>query len=134
MAIYDHYTVLRSRIVHQCLVTANAVVSLYVDDDTSVAADPGVASEQTTGTSSIISALAVTPTTFKREWDAKAYFGGDIFDNDALQGDASNNPVEQSYFVLSVTALSGAVPTTLNFQTVIEYDVVFDELKTIASS
>jgi hypothetical protein len=133
MLIYDHYTVVASRVEHQVLTSLNANVVLYIDDDTSLAADGGHASEQPTGQSVLVSSLATVPTIFKRSWDAKSYFGGNIFDNDNLQGTSAANPVEQSYFVLMMQPLTAAA-ATVNFATIIEYDVVFDELKTIVGS
>lgn len=135
MAIYDHYTVFRSRIKVEFVASGNtALVVLYIDDDTSIATSSEQAAEQVTAQHKVSLTTAARPTVFTRTWDAKEFFGGDIFDNDNLQGTAAANPTEQSYFILLWSALDTGVSAGGYINVTIEYDAVFDELKTQSQS
>ncbi len=134
-AIYDHYTVFKSEIVYEFIVkTADQMVGTYIDDDASITNDPVLCGELPTGSSNLLSVLAAKPLTIRKTWDAKAYFGGDIFDNDVLQGSASANPTEQSYYVVVTQPFDGTSSTTLYMNVCIKYHAVWDELKNISSS
>lgn len=134
MAIYDHFTVMRSRIVVEGFVTVNSIVTLLVDDDGSVSTVMATAEEQPTAQHRTVASGATTPFRLTSEWDAVEYFGGDILDNDNLQGTAAADPVEQSLYVIQLQALDGATTTTLSWNVQIEYEVVFDELRTMTTS
>lgn len=132
-AIYDHYTVFSSHMKAEFVVDAgNVVWSMYMSDDTTLASG-STAGEQAGSKTGILTSKAVRPQVVQLTWDAKKFFGGDVFDNDNLQGNAAANPTEQSYFQLTFTDFAG---TSLNvlLNVVIEYDVVWDEVRTIASS
>ncbi len=132
--IYDHYTVFRSWCTYR-IVTTNVpcLVSHYIEDDTTVSTGTQSA-EMSTAALTSHSNLAVKPTVLTRTWNAKEFFGGDIFDNDSLSGTASANPVEQSYFTLSIAPVDGV--TNISYSVVVEvhYETVWDELRTIAQS
>jgi len=133
-AIYDHYTVLRSRIVVELLPdTIPYNVVLYVDDDTSIASFGGAAEQPSSTPIHAVLPQSAKPLRLTRSWDANAYFGGDILDNDNLQGTASANPTEQSYFTLVGLTTTGA-SGSMSFSVRIEYEAVWDELKTQAQS
>jgi hypothetical protein len=129
-AIYDHYTVMSSRIKFTLLALTGSglVASLYVEDDTSTTSFVPQSAEQGTGIS-LMQVLTTPAKSFSLTWDAKQYFGGDILDNDNLQGTVTGNPAEQSYFTLSVSDLTG-IAWSYYFTVEIEYDAIWDELKT----
>lgn len=138
MAIYDHYTVLRSRFKITPGVSgdqpyANTGV-VYIDDDVSVVSNLSQAIEMKTASKPRMwIPLAGSPPTIYKSWDAVSTFGPNPQAQDSLQGTASANPSEQSYFTY---VHQDAGSQNLSFQCIvqIEYDVVWDELKTIAQS
>jgi hypothetical protein len=135
MAIYDHYTVFRSDIELRLVVTSNPSLSvLYIDDDTSTASLTEQAAEQPSAVKVITPVTMARPSVLRKRWDAKSYFGGDIYDNDALQGTASANPTEQSYFTFVHGALDTGVNSAVFVNFTITYQAVFDELRTISQS
>ncbi len=133
-AIYNHYTVFRSWCTYRVVVTSvPCLVSHYIEDDTSVSTGSQSA-EMSSAVVTTHSNLAVKPTLLTRMWNAKEYFGGDIFDNDDLQGSASANPAEQMYFTFNVTAIDGVSTPSYSVLVEIHYEAVWDELKTISQS
>ncbi len=137
-AIYDHYTVFRSKMrVEFFLKTASPDTMMYagyVDDDTSIAGTVVQAAEQVGAKHGYATSLAVKPYVIELIWDAKKYFGGDIFDNDDLAGGTTSNPAEQSYFTLFFQSTNAALSGTVQALVSIEYETVWDELKTSAQS
>jgi hypothetical protein len=132
-AMYDHYTVFRSHLTLEVLPTsADMKVALYIDDDTSTTATVEAAGEMPTGTSTILSHLTVRPRVFRLTWDGKKTFGGDLYDNDNLQGNSGANPSEQSYFTLKSRPLDQVTDTSILFKAQIIYEAVWDELVTQA--
>lgn len=132
--IYDHYTVFKSRFKYTFLTDTDANVVAYIDDDTSGAGTISAALQQPSSKFAVVPALRVDPTTVSLDWDAKQYFGGNIFDNDDLQGSASANPVEQSYFTVIFKAQNSSSTCILRGIVQVEYWVVWDELKTVTVS
>lgn len=137
MALYNHYTVIRSRIsvklVGQSAFTSPYFVSLYVDDDTTTATDALLASERV-GSSWAAATPAVSPfPVLNASWDARKFFGPNPQDQAELRGTVSANPTEQSYFVVQAYDPSGS-SSTLQLFVRIEFDVIFDELTTIGPS
>lgn len=134
MGIYNHYHVMKSRIKITALPnstnTSPWLACIYVDDDTSIVSSFEQALEQK-ATSKAVTWLpaASNPMPMYLSWDAKKYFGPSPQTNPELQGTAATNPTEKSYFtfVAQDTALSTSAYTVL---IEIEYDVIFDELKT----
>jgi len=137
MAIYDHYTVFRSRIrieVSQPVAGSDSgMVVLYINDGGTLATTAEQAAEQVNSLHKMVLVGSTRPTILNMMWDAKKFFGGDVFDNDTLQGSASANPTEQSNFVLAFQANAAANVFGAYFVT-LEYEAVFDELKSIAQS
>jgi len=136
MAIYNHYNVVRSRIkVTPTSATAYPVMCVvYVDDDTTTGttADTPLALQRPGARRSWLgSSIGKDPTVY-HNWDAVKHFGGNVQSNDDLQGNAGANPVEQMYYVCHFK--TDTVSTTVNFWVEIEYDVIWDELKSMTAS
>ncbi len=131
-AIYDHYTVFRSRIELSFSTDTDSFVSLYVDDDTTHTATVEASAEQPTGSETLCLSLNNKPMRLTSTWDGKAYFGGDLFDNDQLQGTAAANPAEASFYVISWQSANQTNSSALTWTATIYYDAVWDELKTQA--
>lgn len=136
MALYDHYTVLRSRIkaVFSHSANVNMVYSIYIDDDTSTVANAVDASCRPGAKWTMVNpSLGTMPVVLYSKWDAAATFGPNPQAQDSLQGNATSNPTEQSYYVLQCfDGAGGANAGSLMVE--IEYDVVWDEWVTAASS
>lgn len=133
--IYDHYTVMRSRIRVQVLGSPNYLASLFINDDVGVPSGLILGGEFPSNAKPVLSPPnTVRPLTLTRSWDAKFYFGGDIFDNDNLQGTVAANPTEQSYYTFMCRAADGSSTLNITLQVDIEYDAVWDELKSLATS
>jgi hypothetical protein len=138
MAMYNHYTVLNSK-ARFTFQPASAIfnsIAGYIEDDTSTTpANVLAAAEQSTGKYLILGATAdFTNNHMTLEWDAKQAFGGDILDNDNLQGTSAANPTEQQYFTIVLQDPEFAAVTATVFTVVIEYDTIFEELKNLDSS
>jgi len=69
------------------------------------------------------------PMVLKKRWDAKAAFGGNIMDNDNLQGDVTMNPPEYQAYIVYLGVPNGAPNVDISGMVTIYYDVVWDELK-----
>lgn len=134
-ALYDHYTVFRSTITFRIALIqgGGASAALYVDDDTTTAAFAPQAAEQGTGTLNLVPYPTYKPVVLSKTWNAKEYFGGDIFDNDALSGSSAANPLEQSYFTLVLGSFDN-LQFQYNLTVQIVYEAVWDELKTVGLS
>jgi len=133
-AIYDHYTVVKSKakftVVPNAQNTVPIRVACFVDDDTSVATSLDAASEMAGGSIQIFPpSTGISPIVFYKDWSARSTFGGDPLANDNLQGTSSSDPVEQSTFALQSDVPSLA-SITLSVTVEIIYYAIWDELKT----
>lgn len=134
MAIYDHYTVVKSKITVKLVLTTTTATSpsyvcLHTDDDSSGPSTFLACCEQSSAISKVIPQNCTDPIYLTATWDARKYFGGDPLSNDNLQGSASASPTEQS--VYHITFQTGAAGTvTASALVEIEYTAVYDELKT----
>lgn len=138
-AIYNHYTVIGSRIkvtaTPSAVYAVGANLAIYINDDTTYSGLSNInnAQEQHSGKFRFSAAGANQPVVMYSKWSAKKTFGGSVLGNDLLQGTYNANPTEASYYQIMVYPLDGGVQTWyLNVE--IEYLAVWDELKDIASS
>lgn len=136
LALYDHYTVLRSRIKLTIFnfTTEPSRVNIYLNDDATVTpTDMNSRMEQSSARNIIVSKEG-GPVVLYLSWDAYKTFGGSILGNDNLQGTSGADPVELSLYTITAqnTALTSA--TSVGIQAEIVFDVVFDELKDIQGS
>lgn len=138
--IYRHYTVLTSRIkvtlTHVASDTYNLPVrwAVWKNDNGSAGAIGIDTIWETSQVSSRVLAHAATSAQVARmNWSAKKTFGGDILDNDELQGSLATNPAEQTTYVVTIQSLSGNDSTV--YATIeIEYDAIWDELQNLVAS
>lgn len=137
-ALYDHYTVLKSKM--KCTVVGHPNAALLFglgqDDDTTIAAPNSYTMWERPGfqVKSVNAAVEPSDTFLWSSWDAKKVYGGDPQSDPELQGTATSNPTEQTYYI---AYFDGGV--TLGSQTVtilaeIWYEVVWDEFVSMASS
>lgn len=138
-AIYNHYTVIASRIrIRATTASTQSVpvnVACFINDDTSVTGGFLAALEQPSSQSQFLQVNAgAAPAELYLSWSAKATFGGSILGNDNLQGGSGNNPSEQSYFTIMTGPSDSTTATITYFLVEIEYVAVWDELKDFASN
>lgn len=138
-ALYNHYTVIGSRIdvkfVPSSSFDGGLAVGGYINDDTTVT--PGsfpAIIEQSLAKYSYLNYNSAVPPKITLNWSAKKYFGGSILANDLLQGQAGTNPNEQSYFTLFMQPLNGASTISIFCEVVITYIAIWKELKDIPQS
>lgn len=137
MALYDHYTVIGSKI--HVRVTPQAAnedsfrVGIYLNDDTTNLTNMSTVAEQSSGDIRLVPANSNNVYTFTKYWSAKKTFGGAVLANDNLQGDVLNSPQEQTFYTILLGATS-ALDVTAVVEVSIEYIAVWDELKDVAAS
>jgi len=138
-ALYNHYTVLKSRIKAQiCYPTVagvnSVVASLYMDDDNTPKADALQAAEMPFAQSSQWKPSTDMGPTLYCTFDAAKVYGGNPASNDNLHGTVASNPNEVSQFFVQTwdNSLSGA--TAVQIFVKMEFDVLWDELTTIPVS
>lgn len=138
-AIYNHYTVLKSKITVYMINTAstNAFGGLYIEDDTTITPTRSDSMcEQNSSAFRMISSVgqATNPVVFTKSWDAVQAFGPNPLANDNLQGSSAANPTEQQYYTVFTGDIAASAVTSVNLLVVIEYETVWDELKNIVGS
>lgn len=137
-AIYNHFTVLSSFIEVQVLgqpTNHNQLMyGVYIDDDTTTVSSATSLMSRPGAVFKICDSTVETPKPIRLGWSAAKTFGNPTpWTDPELQGSASADPVEQSHFTI------GLADTTLQNATYlvsvkITYNVMWDELKTIAVS
>lgn len=132
--LYDQYFVFSSRLTLEVIPNANCSMAMYIDDETNPALSVQNAAEQETGSFHLVPATLARPYKITKSWNARDFFGGDVFDNQQLLGTNAANPTEQSYYTLLFQSADGT--TTQNLQTFvqIEYVTVWTELRQIGAS
>lgn len=136
-AVYDHYTVIGSRIILRVLKSDNTqyptTVGIFVNDDSTVTPSITGLLEHPSSVHTIVG-NSDQRATLIRNWSAKKTFGGTVLSNDNLQGSPTADPTEQSVFTIFIDSTSSAQQTSVTMDITIEYIAVWDELKDIASS
>lgn len=134
-AMYNHYTVLKSTM--KATVVANTtgatIFSLGQDDDTTINAANSYTIWERPGYQTKVVNAPVNPenTSLWSKWDAKKVFGADPQSDPALQGSATANPTEQTFYVIYFDTTPSTYVTVL---VEIWYDVVWDEYVSMVSS
>jgi len=138
VALYNHYTVIGSKITAKFVPTSSTSVPQHVginlnDDTTSIANFVDVAEQ----TQSRIKAIAYTPekpATLSCKYSAKKMYGGSVLANADLRCTGTSDPSEQAYFVLYTAPLDGAATVGAYIVVTVEYIVVWREIKDVAGS
>lgn len=134
-AMYNHYTVLKSTM--KATVVANTtgatIFSLGQDDDATINAATSYTIWERPGFQTKVVNAPVNPenTFLWSKWDAKKVFGADPQSDPSLQGSATSNPTEQTFYVLYFDATPSTYVTVL---VEIWYDVVWDEYVSMVAS
>lgn len=137
-AIYNHYTVVSSKITYKLAIDASSVadactVGCYIEDDStgSITIHTAVL-EQPSSVNRLLTREG-GPVTLTKSWNARQAFGGNTLDNDELKGSVSANPVEQQHYELFVYNVPLDYPT-VRVQAEIVYTAVWRELKPMSTS
>lgn len=137
-AMYDHYTVLSSKMKATVVahIDAALIYSLGQDDDTTINAATSSTIWERPGFQTKVVNTAVEPSNniLWSSWDAKKVFGGDPQSTDSLQGSASANPTEQTYYVIYLDGASTMASSQVTVLVEIWYDVVWDEFVSMVQS
>jgi len=129
--IYNHYIVLSSRLVMELVCTTDVpfTAGVYIDDDSTPARTELQTVMENQSANYKTSRGNAEPIVIKKKWDAKAAFGGNIFDNDSLQGDVASNPIETQAYICFCGEPNSTTTYTVTGTVTIYYDTVWDELK-----
>jgi len=134
-SIYNHYHVVASRIKVTCIRTgtsANALVSLYIDDDTTISAtNAETMAERPGGRMISCWPAAGNIKSVYHSYNAQAMFGGEAFGNDSLQGTVSANPTEGAFYTIGFNTNTSS---TVDVLVEITYKVIWSELKSLPGS
>lgn len=144
--VYNNYTVMNARMILRVTQTGQtgsvpAAVGIYIEDDTTITPTTlGGLCEQPSSIYLMLPAMPATNVAIRQEmlfknWNAKTVYGGDIRDNDNLQGSTAANPTTTQYFTVFVApsvAPSAAIDYTFTLE--VEYTAVWDNLKAQAAN
>lgn len=138
MTIYNHYTVIASR-ARVTFGPGNTnqetqICGVHLDDDANPGTVTGVDMAMRPGAIVRLFNPDANAPVIKHSWNAKRTFAGNPLSKSELSGDVSNNPTEQSYYIIWVYNTATATTQDVELMIQIEYDVVFHELKTVAFS
>lgn len=136
-AIYDHYTVIGSKITFKISNRSgntNSIVALYLNDDTAVTPTLTSIVETTSSRYKQISAGNLDLHTFGNKWSAKKMFGGSVIANTSLQGTTTGNPSEQTHYQILVYPTDLSSSNVFDCSVLIEYIAVWAELRDIGGS
>jgi len=138
-AIYDHYTVIGSKItakvMHKTSAGVPMTVAVFLNDDSAISGS--ILSSMKEQNKSNYIQLAAADNNIRKiglNYSTKKTFGGSILGNDNLQGTISSNPTETSFFTFVAQCTDGVSSSTLVLDVMIEFIVVWDELRDIGGS
>lgn len=137
-AIYNHFTVIGSKISVTFTTDANTSFSTIVgiaknDDPTVTPATSANLCELSDTVHAVLRGSLYGQKQLTQSFSAKGTFGGSVLANDDLQGSASADPLEQTFYTIFVQNPL-LESSTVEVHIVIEYTAVWDELKDLASS
>lgn len=138
-ALYNHFTVIKSKMTVRAVpvddpvagAAAPLMLSLFVDDDTT-SLGTTLSNRERTGAQikMLLPGQQQSPSVVY--FNAQKMFGGNVMDNDELQGTVASDPAEEAIFFAYFSSgdPSGQVKVFID----IEYTAVWDELKSLPES
>lgn len=133
-AIYNHYVVFKSTFLVEFITSHPVCAATYLDDDATVVPTLRNALSQPTGKGGLFPVPTTGAHKLSLVWDAKKFFGGDIFDNNNLKGYLTSDPNEQTFFVFLFNDPGAVITTTAQVRFRVIYEAVWMELRSIADS
>ena len=135
--IYNHYCVVKSRLIVRCSTQTGTAVpitaQLFVNDDTSGTTTID-SSEQPSAVNFVIPPGGAQTVTRWIDWDAVKTFGPNPMANNYLEGFATANPTELSYLQMNFVALDGSTTVTLSVQCELVQIAIWSEIKDVSIS
>lgn len=140
-ALYDHYTVIGSKIklkiMSDSVVQGGSQVGIFINDDITVTQTlaSGSLLENSSAHNVLIPAGSSGFYTKELYWSAPKAFRmkGSLVSASQFQGTSTSDPAEAQFFSIAMRGVGGA-STIVNFQVEIEFIAVWTELKDIAGS
>lgn len=139
LALYDHWTVIGSKIVCQILPSETNTVPirccLLINDDATVTPTNFDNLCELYKTRKIIfnTNTSSNPYTLSMKWSGRKAFGKFDLNSSLFRGEASTDPTEQQNFQLTAQS-DGATTGSIKYTVTVTYIAVWTELKDIASS
>lgn len=139
VALYNHYTVIASKITATCVPantsTASFCVGILKNDDTTVTGTNFITLNENTGSSyKYMPAGSQTVAILNSTFSSKKVFGPGTLANSNLRGNASTNPTEQHYFTVYGQPLDLTATGTVYCEIQIDYIAIWTELIDVAGS
>lgn len=137
MAIYNHFTVTKSRITVSLenvdVATAASTFGVFLDDDKfpNCSAQRDYLERPGCNYTTSVPNRTGSKTSVGKVYDAYKVFGPGVLNNALHRGSATNNPTEGQHFIVFTVGGVGVVTTLI---VTIEYTATFSELKSIESS
>lgn len=135
-ALYDHYTVLNSRITvvyvptPQAILTAHNFVVGLLDTSAWGTTNANYAGENPSATTLICVATSNNEKNIiSKYWNAERVFGARALSDSTLRGTPAANPTEQTYFGIMIQDANGIGTAEGDLSITIEYDAVWTEAK-----
>lgn len=138
-ALYDQYVVIGSKINVKVTFHGNtqyaANVGIYINDDTTqTPTDLNSLVEHSSASYKMLAPQNTKVTTLSKTWSAKKIFGKGVMSNNSLQGNATSNPSEQSFYNIFVQPLDQISTQSYYVEASIEYTAIWNELRDIQGS
>lgn len=140
-ALYLHYNVIGSKITFTftsptggTTTTTNTYCGAYIDDDTASLSNINALLEQDPYPPKIIVPGVTQKQVKTLKWSAKKTFGGSVLSDSELQGTASANPTEQSYYTMWTYPVDGSSTVSTYATVKITYIAIWSELRPITTS
>lgn len=135
--IYDHYTVLGSKITVEAMPQFyQNMVGVYISDDVTPVGTYDTIIEQGGAVVKAVASTGGPSSRITKGFSAKRFFGvTDVLDVDKLKGSLGANPADGAYFVVfTQSADSGLNPSATIVNVTIEYIVKWTERQPLAQS
>lgn len=135
MELYDHYIVNSSviKVTFQTVKFGNMSAAIVLDDNATGQTQMFSVLEQPNVVNGNFS-VYTQPLVLTYKYDAAKVWGDAYANQSNLTGDASGNPSEEQYFIITVNGLETDINTTVYALVEIWYDVTFFEVKTLTPS
>lgn len=141
MSVYNHYTVIGSKIKISVLNAGSVgsvplVCGVFINDDTqtNVTTYQGLG-EQVNAKMKVLGSSTTDPAVvITNSWSAKKHFGGSVLANNVLRGALGASPAEQMYYNIFVQSIDSTSTVGVYILVEVEYVAIFTELKEIARS
>lgn len=135
--IYDHYSVVSARAIVRFTNTNTSpfFVGVTVDDDSAASTNVDTIIEQSHSNSALLTPLTGSKSEkiFTLNWDCEKVLGINPFASETYKTAVGSNPAEESYLIVYAATTDNST-NTINFDVILEMNVLFTELTTPTQS